>query len=238
MTFNLAMPSRRRGQKLAYSFDEDELTLAWDALRAAALPAGTKVQARGFAPPAWFWRGVHLTPATDAALVLEPVATTVGPGVLLRNADTTVDVETEARRRHAAARERPEPEWQKHRLAREGPDGEGDYPLGAYVVAARHEDVTAMRMQSSPGTVRSFTTIGPGAAPTEFARLQDAVGAYHVVLVECAGHHTVGIWAADAPPQIGDAASPVLRRLFRTQGTWRHGVKFAPGAASEKAKSP
>ena len=79
------------------------------------------------------------------------------------------------------------------------------------------------------GKVLTWTRIEPGAAPTEFLRLQEAVGAYHVVLVEAKdGTRTVGIWAGDAPPATGQAVRPVLRRLCRQQGEWRHGVKFAP----------
>jgi hypothetical protein len=223
------MPSRRRGQKLAYSFDEDELTLAWDALRMARLPAGTKVAPAGFAPPAWFWNGAGLVADPAASLVLEPVPTTLGPSVVLRSGATAaVEVDVEARKLHGSRRERPEPEWQKHRTARDGPDTEADYPLGAYVLGSRHDEVTVQRMRWPAATVLSFTAIGPGAAPTEFARLQDAVGAYFVVLVESGQQRTVGIWAGDDAPHVGQRVEPVLRRLFRTQGAWRHGVKFAP----------
>ena len=228
MTLHVAMPSRRRGQKLAYSFDEDELSLAWDAVRKAGLPAGTAVRAADLAVPAWFWQGTGLVPDASAALALRAVPTTLGPAVALSSGEGLPDVEVEARRLHAAAKERPEPEWQKHRVARDGPDTEADFPLGAYVLAARHEQVTAERMRLGPGKVASWTTIGAGAAPTEFLRLQEAVGAYHVVLVEHAGGATVGLWAGDAAPTTGQACAPVLRRLFRTQGAWRHGVKFAP----------
>jgi uncharacterized OB-fold protein len=75
--------------------------------------------------------------------------------------------------------------------------------------------------------VVTWTTVSAGAAPTEFARLQDAVGAYHVVLVEFPdGKRTVGLWTDTSPPTVGAAARTVLRRLFRTQGSWRYGVKF------------
>ncbi|MEK6975870.1 MAG: hypothetical protein AABY18_05965 [Candidatus Thermoplasmatota archaeon] len=230
MTLHVAMPSRRRGQKLAPSFDEDELTLAWDAVRKADLPAGTKVHAVDLAVPAWFWQGAGLVPDADGPFVLRAVATTLGPSVALHAAGGAAvpDVEVEARRLHAAARERPEPEWQKYRTARDGPDTEADFPLGAYVLPARHEAVTAQRMTLGPAKVASWTTIGAGAAPTEFLRLQDAVGAYHVVMVEHAGGVTVALWAGDGAPTTGQACAPVLRRLFRTQGAWRHGIKFAP----------
>lgn len=239
MNVHVAMPAFRRGQKLAYSFDEDELTLAWDALRVAALPAGSPIQTNGLTLPPWFLTGLDLRLVPDAPVAVSAIATTLGPAVAVHPAGATPDIDAHARDLHAAARERPEPAWQKHRVAREGPDTEADFPLGAYVLPHRHESVTAHRMQQGPATVRSWTTIGPGAAPTEFLRLQDAVGAYHVVLVassgpdvdpsgEGHGNATVGLWAGDGVPATGQACRPVLRRLFRTQGSWRHGVKFAP----------
>lgn len=228
MTFHLALPRVRRGQKLAYSFDEDELTLAWDAVQAAALPAAAKVATDGLALPAWFWAGTGLAHDPAASLRLTAVATTVGPAVVLHDG-AVPDVEPAARAAHAAAPERDEAAWQRHRLAREAPDGEADFPLGAYVLAARHDEVTAQRMRMPAGRVASWTGIGAGAAPSEFIRLQDAVGAYHVVLVEAGAQRTVGLWAGPEAPRVGQEARPVLRRLFRTQGAWRHGVKFAPG---------
>lgn len=228
MTVHVAMPAFRRGQKLAYSFDEDELGLAWDVVRKAGLAAGTAVQTQGLTLPAWFLAGLGLRLVPDAPLVIAAVPTTLGPAVAIHPTGPTPDLESQAKALHAAAPERPEPAWQQHRLAREGPDTEADSPLGAFVMASRHEAVTAQRMQLPVATVRSWTRIGAGAAPTEFLRLQDAVGDYHVVLVEHPGGATVGLWSGNSPPAIGQACRPVLRRLFRTQGAWRHGIKFAP----------
>jgi hypothetical protein len=229
MTLHLAQPRFRRGQKLAFSFDEDDLTLAWDAVRRAALPAGAQVNVEGLALPTWFWQGTGLMPVADAAApwTLRSVATTVGPAVALHQGGLP-DVEAAARDGHGQAPQRDEAAWQRHRLAREAPDTEADFPLGAYVLPARHDEVTASRMRLPSGQVVAWTAIGAGAAPSEFVRLQDAVGAYHVALVEAGGRRTVGLWAGDAAPTVGQACAPVLRRLFRTQGAWRHGVKFAP----------
>jgi uncharacterized OB-fold protein len=228
----VAMPRHRRGQKLAFFLDEDDVTLAWDAVRKAALPPGTRVAASGLDLPPWWWQGTQLASDAAAPLALRPVPTTVGPSVVLHGAGAVPDVEGEAAAIHGAAPTMPEADWQKVRLARDGPDGEADYPLGAYVAQARHDEVTAQRMRLPAGTIESWTAIGPGAAPTEFLRLQDAVGAYAVALVRFPdGARSVGLWASRTPPRVGDAAEPVLRRLFRTQGAWRYGIKFEPRSA-------
>jgi hypothetical protein len=230
MTVHVAMPSRRRGQKLAYSFDEDELSLAWDAVQKAGLRPGAKIHVADLVVPPWFWQGTGLVQEASASWVLRAVPTTLGPAVVVGPAGPAPDIEAEARQLHAATPQRPEPEWQKHRTARDGPESEADFPLGAYVLPARHEQVLADRMKLGSGKVVSWTTIGAGAAPTEFQRLQEAVGSYHVVLVEFpGGKRTVGIWSGEQPPNVGQAAVPLLRRLFRTQGAWRYGVKFGGG---------
>jgi hypothetical protein len=224
-----AAPRCRRGQKLWPSFDEDDVTLAWQAVR--DLKPGTAVATQGLELPPWFWAGTGLRPDPAAALTVRPVGTTVGGIVALHDSSSALlEPETEAAARQAfgKAPTRPEADWQRHRLARESPDAEADFPLGAYVLATRHDAVLAQRLRLTAGKVLSWTTIGAGAAPAEFIRLQDAVGAYHVVLVDCGGERTVGLWAGDEVPRTGQPAKPVLRRLFRTQGTWRYGVKFVP----------
>lgn len=227
MTFTLAMPSHKRGQKMAFGFDEDEMTLAWDAVRQAGLKPGAKLATHSVVLPSWWWEGTGLVASLDAPQVIRPIPTILGPSVCVHAAGPEPDVEEEAKRIHASAPTLTEASWQKVRLARDGPDTEADYPLGAYVTAARHEAVTAERMRLPAGNVLTWTTIGAGAAPTEFLRLQEAIGVYHVALVDCGGKRTVGLWAGNDAPKAGSAARPVLRRLFRTQGAWRHGVKFA-----------
>jgi hypothetical protein len=227
MTLILAAPERKRGQKLWPSFDEDDVTLAWLAVR--DLKPGTPVRADGLTLPPWFWAGTGLKQDPAASLCVRPVGTTVGGVVALHDgALLEPEVEAAAKARYAKAPTRTEAEWQKHRVARESPDAEADFPLGAYVLGSRHDAVLEHRLQLGPGRVVSWTTIGAGAAPAEFMRLQDAVGAYHVVLADCGGERTVGLWAGDAPPKTGQAVQPALRRLYRTQGAWRYGVKFVP----------
>lgn len=224
----LAMPAFRRGQKLAYSFDEDALTLAWDAL-AGQVPPGSGIKTSGFEQeiPAWLWQGLGLVPDPQGPWHLAYIPTTAGPSVALFRGDAT-EVESAARARLESAPQRPEAAWAQHRLARDLPDGEGDYPLGAYVTQTAHDAVLARRMKLEPGRVASWTTITAGAGPTEFARLQQAVGAYHVALVKTPSGATVGIWTGADAPATGQACRPVLRRLFRTQNAWRYGIKFSP----------
>lgn len=231
MPLALAMPRSKRGMKLQFSFDEDEVSLAWDAIRKAKLPAGSKVAAHGFEKPipAWFWSGTGLVAADDAPHHLRAIPTTLGPSVALHAVGPVPDVEAAAKALFDAASNRKEDAWQNHRLARDAPDAEGDYPLGAYVVQARHDDVTAARMRLPAGTVTTWTQVGAGAAPTEFARWQQAFGAYHTVMAAFPdGSRTVGLWRGEAAPATGQAVQPALRRLWKTQGAWRHGVVFVP----------
>mgnify|MGYP001584684081 CR=1 FL=1 len=227
----VAMPRSKRGMKLQFSFDEDEVSLAWDAVRKAKLPAGSKVAVHGFETPlpAWFWSGCGLALADDAPSHVRFVPTTLGPSVVLHAAGAAPDIEPEAKRLFEAAASRREDAWQNHRLARDAPDAEGDYPLGAYVTQTRHDEVTAARMRLAAGTVATWTQVGAGAAPTEFARWQQAFGAYHSVLVAFPdGSRTVGLWSGEAAPTTGQTVQPALRRLWKTQGAWRHGVVFVP----------
>ncbi|MES2155733.1 MAG: hypothetical protein V4510_11410 [bacterium] len=228
MTRVVAMPKLKRGQKMAYSLDEDEVTLAWDAVRKANVLRGTPLGAPDLVLPAWWWKGTGLVRDDKANLAIRAIATTAGPLVCIHDG-AAPDVEDLAKAVHASAPTILEMAWQKVRVAREGPDTEADFPLGAFVAGPRHDDVLAQRMRLGQGKVMTWTTVSAGAAPTEFTRLQDAVGAYHVVLVGLADRaRTVGLWTDAAPPQTGQAATPVLRRLFRTQGAWRYGIKFSP----------
>jgi hypothetical protein len=214
--------------RLVPAFDEDEITLAWDAVDTAGLRPGSRIDPGTLDLPAWWWTGTGLLREAGcerrlglAQSSLGPVACVLGPGQetdpeALANAAlalaTTVDADTLARIERA----------------RNGADLEADYPLGAHVAPQRHDEVLAQRMRMPPGRVLAWTTIGVGAAPSEFARLQDAVGAYHVVLVAIPEGRTVGIATSAQAPQVGQRVRPVLRRLFRQQGVWRYGVKFAP----------
>jgi hypothetical protein len=213
--------------QLHYAFDEDAVTLAWDAVRAANVPHGAALSVDGPDLPAWWWTGTGLRKDVQAGLVLRFVMTSVGPVVVVDDGSRR-DPEALAHAALALAPAADSGMLERIRAARESADGEADFPLGAYVLPARHDAVLVERMRLPPGKVLSWTTIGAGAAPSEFIRLQDAVGAYHVVLVDCGGKRTVGIWCGAEAPRTGQAVRPALRRLFRSQGAWRYGVKFSP----------
>lgn len=220
-----AMPAVRRGQKMAFSFDEDEWTLLYDAV---VKEGPGPLQLKGFPgpPPSWL-TAIACPVQDDAPRTASLLATMAGPLVAVHAGDLP-DVEAVAQEHFRRAPTRPEADWQRHRLARDLPDSERDFPLGAFVLPERFEAVTAERLGMGTARVRLHTTMGLGAAPTEFGRLQDAVGPFHVVLVEHEAGRTVGIWTETTAPAPGTLAKPVLRRLFRMQGAWRYGVKFGP----------
>jgi uncharacterized OB-fold protein len=211
--------------RLRYAFDEDDVTLLWDAAAVAALAPGTRIACDSPLPP-WWWTGTGLLLDPSAPRALRLAATSAGP-VAWVDDGAPRDPEALAR---AALTLAPPPQGDLARAqeARDRPDGEADYPLGAFVTSARHEELLAERMRLGPGKVATWTRIGAGAAPSEFLRLQDAVGDYHVAMVELdAGGRTVGLWSG-APPTVGQRTKPLLRRLYRQQGAWRHGVKYGP----------
>lgn len=223
-----AAPCQSVAGRLVPAFDEDDVTLAWDAVHAAGLAPGARL-ASDLALPAWWWQGTGLTqdPACERRLRLAHTAS--GPVAAVLGPDARAEPEALAAAALALATPIDDATAQRIARARDAPDGEADFPLGASVSLQRHEQLLPQRMQARAGKVLSWTTIGAGAAPSEFTRLQDAVGAYHVVLIAWdGGGRTVGIWSEGQAPATGQPVRPVLRRLYRTQGAWRYGVKFAP----------
>ena len=222
-------PSLQVGGELVWPFDEDEVTAAWETVHAAGLREGDPVLAQGLELPAWWWAGTGLRPDPDAAWRLEAAGTQVGPLVVLHRGPGLPDVDTVAREAlETATRLDVEAQARLEEAASETPCA-ADFPLGAYVAAPRHEAILVDRMRMPAGRIASWTTVGAGAAPSEFRRLQEAQGAYHVVLVRSDdGRGTVGIWAGQEPPAVEAPVRPVLRRLLRQEGAWRYGVKFLP----------
>ncbi len=86
---------------------------------------------------------------------------------------------------------------------------------------------------SGRSTLDSFTRIGRGGAPSEFAAEQAMTGAYLVGLVRFDEGPALLARLADATEidvEIGIELEPVLRRLYRQEGAWRYGLKFRPAS--------
>ncbi len=84
---------------------------------------------------------------------------------------------------------------------------------------------------SGHGTLETFTAIGRGGAPSEFAAEQAMTGAYLVGLVRFDEGPALLARIADADEaqlEIGMRVEPAFRRLFRQEGIWRYGLKFRP----------
>ena len=223
-----AAPGLAHAGRLEFAFDEDDVTLAWDAVHAAGLRPGSRIDPGPLELPAWWWEGTGLVRQAGCERRVGLAQSSIGPVACVLGPGQDADPEALGRAALALAVAVDADTLARIGRARNGADLEADYPLGAHVAPQRHDQVLTQRMRMPPGRVLAWTTIGVGAAPSEFARLQDAVGAYHVVLVEFAGGRTVGIATSPQAPQEGQRVRPVLRRLFRQQGAWRYGVKFAP----------
>lgn len=87
------------------------------------------------------------------------------------------------------------------------------------------------RPLSKRGKIYSYTVIGRGAAPTEFADQQAATGEYAVAVVELdEGPKATGQMADCEPRQvkIGDRVEAVFRRIYIQDDVPRYGFKFRP----------
>ncbi len=82
---------------------------------------------------------------------------------------------------------------------------------------------------SGRGRIYTFTTIGAGGAPPEFADQERASGSYSVAIVELEeGPRVIG-QLADADPKAVAIGTPVraeLRRIYSEEGVVRYGFKF------------
>ncbi|HVL49146.1 MAG TPA: OB-fold domain-containing protein [Candidatus Thermoplasmatota archaeon] len=79
--------------------------------------------------------------------------------------------------------------------------------------------------------VETFTVIGRGGSPGEFAPEQAFAGEYPVAVVRFEEGPRVTARLADVETgriAIGLEVEPALRRLYRQQGAWRYGLKFVP----------
>ncbi|MEK6986967.1 MAG: Zn-ribbon domain-containing OB-fold protein [Candidatus Thermoplasmatota archaeon] len=84
---------------------------------------------------------------------------------------------------------------------------------------------------SGRGKVHTFTLIGAGGAPPEFAEQEKAGGSYPVAIVELEKGPKVIGQMADVNGKDVKIDMPVraeLRRIYREEGVIRYGFKFVP----------
>lgn len=84
---------------------------------------------------------------------------------------------------------------------------------------------------SGRGRVHTFTLIGAGGAPPEFAEQEKAGGSYPVAIVELEEGPKVIGQMADVNGKDVKIDMPVraeLRRIYREEGVIRYGFKFVP----------
>ena len=84
---------------------------------------------------------------------------------------------------------------------------------------------------SGRGKVHTFTLLGAGGAPPEFAEQEKAGGSYPVTIVELEeGPKIIGQMADVSPKdvRIGMPVTAELRRIYTEEGVIRYGFKFVP----------
>ncbi|MHA1231735.1 MAG: Zn-ribbon domain-containing OB-fold protein [Candidatus Helarchaeota archaeon] len=85
---------------------------------------------------------------------------------------------------------------------------------------------------SGLGTVYSFTIIGRGGAPPEFAKMQKKCGPYAIAIVELDEGLKINVQLTDCDPfddvKIGMRVSAVFRQIYEQEGVIRYGLKFRP----------
>ncbi|MFX1449689.1 MAG: Zn-ribbon domain-containing OB-fold protein [Promethearchaeota archaeon] len=81
------------------------------------------------------------------------------------------------------------------------------------------------------GKVYSFTIIGRGAAPPEFAKMQKKCGPYAIAVVELDEGQKINVQLTDCDPfevKIGMPVTPVFRQIYEQESVIRYGLKFRP----------
>lgn len=103
-------------------------------------------------------------------------------------------------------------------------------PKGVCKHCNASSEFTEVRL-SGRGKVHTFTLIGAGGAPPEFAEQEKAGGVYPVTIVELdEGPKVIG-QMADVNPKDVKIGMPVraeLRRIYEEEGVVRYGFKFVP----------
>jgi uncharacterized OB-fold protein len=103
-------------------------------------------------------------------------------------------------------------------------------PKGVCRYCNDSSDFEELRL-SGRGKVHTFTLIGAGGAPPEFAAQEKAGGSYPVAIVELEEGPKVIGQMADADPKqvrIGMDVRAELRRIYEEEGVIRYGFKFVP----------
>ena len=103
-------------------------------------------------------------------------------------------------------------------------------PKGVCKYCNASSEFTEVRL-SGKGKVHTFTLIGAGGAPPEFAEQEKAGGVYPVTIVELdEGPKVIGqmadVNAKDVA--IGMRVRAELRRIYEEEGVVRYGFKFVP----------
>jgi len=245
MTTHVGAPDLRFQGRLVWPFDEDAVTTAWEMLRALQMPPGSVLGVDGLELPEWWWNASGMQHG-EGGWQMYGVAGEHGEAVVLSDEGVSPIAGTLVRAL-AAARRLDVAQHDALAEALAASAEAADFPLGAQVTAARHDDVLVERLRwaATAGDLRvvTWTRMAPGTAPAEFMRRQRASGAYSVVMVAAQKHspaaaiagddraepnRTVGIWTGTEEPQIGASVRPVLRRLYIREGAWRYGMAFAP----------
>ncbi|MHA1268906.1 MAG: Zn-ribbon domain-containing OB-fold protein [Candidatus Helarchaeota archaeon] len=82
------------------------------------------------------------------------------------------------------------------------------------------------------GTVYSYTIIGRGGAPPEFATMQKKCGPYAIAIVKLDEGLKINVQLTDCDPfndiKIGIRVSSVFRKIYEQEDVIRYGLKFRP----------
>ena len=103
-------------------------------------------------------------------------------------------------------------------------------PKGVCKYCSASSDFEEVQL-SGRGKVHTFTLIGAGGAPPEFAEQEKAGGSYPVTIVELEEGPKVIGQMADVNPKdvrIGMPVRAEMRRIYSEEGVIRYGFKFVP----------
>ena len=81
------------------------------------------------------------------------------------------------------------------------------------------------------GTIYSYTIIGRGGAPPEFAEMQKKCGPYAIAIVKLDEGLKINVQLTDCDPfkiKIGMRVTSVFRRIYEQENVIRYGLKFRP----------